>query len=526
MVFHGRANGRYRGPDRRGRNDGLRVPVAPSHVVVLTLAVSVGAGVPALFLIPRHPSAATVGTYGAIAASLLLVAAGCTRLVAWRVAGRAVLGWLGSAFVVLGIIILVSDGLSGLGVAPAMAVRPADSFVGSAVAGWLIWRGLTDAEVNAALSPLATLCWSGATGLLLMGLLNAAKVNELLPAWVTGNATSIALYSVSACIWAGAGLYGWRARARAAAAMTPWGAVVAGLLMLGFAARAFSPLSSLSTLASSACLFTGAALALAACIIRLQEILKSGDRAQRKLQIALITSLHQAANDRRGVEEWLHDVRNAVAGLQAADAVLRDELHADIRDRLALADAVTAELARLHALVDPVSQINISDIDLIGTLEPIVAAERALGADIDLALGPRAVRADGRALGRVVQNLLANARRYAPAAPVVITSTQVAGRVEISVRDHGPGMACTELAVAFERGVRGSEGAQAAGNGLGLYVARTLMRAMGGDIWAEHPGDGPGCRVVLSLPSSDLMLHRTHEPASWPPGRTRLHSVV
>lgn len=514
MVLQGETTGPYRGPDRRGRNDGALAPVAPSRVVTAALLVVLGAGSPALFLIPRHPGSATVGAYGAVAAALLFIVAGGLRLVAWKMAGRAVQGWLGSAFVALGLLLFVTDGLSSVGVAPLPQVKPADQLLTTAIAAWLVWRGTTDREVNAGLRPLVMLCWAAAAGLFLMGALNAAQINGLVPHWLTGTPASVSLNLGAAAVWTTVGIAGRRTIGARSPEASPWGLAVVGFLALGCALHAVSGGGWTATVGSAAFLYMAAAVGAGASICRLQELLRSGDRVQRTLQLALTQSLHQAATARQDLEEWLHDVRNAVAGLQAADAVLRDGFQEGLDGAPELADAVTAELARLHSLVDPARQLHITAVDLASTIQPLAAAERALGTDIRVHLSGGRALADRGALARVLQNVLTNARLYAPGAPVVVTAGQIGDRVEIVVHDRGPGIPPEERTAAFERGRRGTTSAGVPGNGLGLYVARTLMAGMGGELRLDAAG-GPGCRVLLSLPAAEPWRHQPEPATRW-----------
>ncbi len=99
----------------------------------------------------------------------------------------------------------------------------------------------------------------------------------------------------------------------------------------------------------------------------------------------------------------------------------------------------------------------------------------------------------------MLRNLLENARQYTPdGTPVEIEIGEPtpAGRVEIRVIDHGPGIPPDQREVIFDRFARGTSEAQdTRGYGLGLYLARELVRALGGDIWAASH-DGGACFVV------------------------------
>jgi len=111
---------------------------------------------------------------------------------------------------------------------------------------------------------------------------------------------------------------------------------------------------------------------------------------------------------------------------------------------------------------------------------------------------------------QVLWILLDNAVTYAPAGPVrVIIEARAAehpGRdttgmeLVVCVADEGPGVVVADRSRIFGRFERGSTAGAREGTGLGLYVARGLLRAMGGRVWLE-PGDGPGATFAFALPA-------------------------
>ena len=500
MGLQAGGDGPYCGPDRRRRNDGRVTSPPLARVLTLVAIVTIGAWLPALFLAPRHPSAADLGAYAAIAAGLGYATAGGCRLIVWKVTGRAVFGWLGPALVTFGVMIAVCDGLSTFGVGSVPSVRPLDGLLGGLLVGSLMCKGLVDHEVNARLRPFVTLAAALGGGLAAMGLLGVAQLNGLLPPWIAGRSAAVGFSAASAVVWLAVAALAFRAARRNRPGVAPWAAVAAGLLAASVGIRVLSPLPWASTVLSSAFLFSAAVLTLATSIHRVAQILAWEDKAQRRLQLALTASIYQTARDRRALDHWIHDLRNAVAGLQAADAVLRGGSGTRSATGHELADAITAELARLHAMVDPARQLDITEVDLAATLGPVVAAERARGMSVALRLLAQTVMADAPSVSRVVQNLLANARLYAPGTAVTVTALPRDRAVEISVQDGGPGIATAERSAVFEPGERGTASAGTDGNGLGLYVARTLVTAMGGSI-VVGSGEGPGCRMVITLPA-------------------------
>jgi signal transduction histidine kinase len=109
-------------------------------------------------------------------------------------------------------------------------------------------------------------------------------------------------------------------------------------------------------------------------------------------------------------------------------------------------------------------------------------------------------RGDFRRALQILVNLIGNAIRYAPRGSIVLVDLHVAGdRMAVSIGDEGRGIAPVDQARVFEKFQR-IDASEPGGNGLGLYIARRLARAMGGDLTlASMPGDG--ARFTLSLPA-------------------------
>jgi PAS domain S-box-containing protein len=126
------------------------------------------------------------------------------------------------------------------------------------------------------------------------------------------------------------------------------------------------------------------------------------------------------------------------------------------------------------------------------------------------------VWADRQALQQVLRNLLANAFKYAPLeTPVVVSAAQReetwgnsgATAVEICVQDAGPGIPPAEQALLFEKFVRLKRDLSGAvrGTGLGLYISKQLVEAMGGEMWVESSGrPGEGSRFCFTMCSSSV----------------------
>jgi len=109
---------------------------------------------------------------------------------------------------------------------------------------------------------------------------------------------------------------------------------------------------------------------------------------------------------------------------------------------------------------------------------------------------------DGDRVAQVLQNLLANAGKYAPAGSAILIRVEArADAALVSVIDEGTGIAPEELPRLFERFYRTESATRsgAEGLGLGLHICKQLVEAHGGQIWVES-ALGRGTSVFFTLP--------------------------
>jgi signal transduction histidine kinase len=103
------------------------------------------------------------------------------------------------------------------------------------------------------------------------------------------------------------------------------------------------------------------------------------------------------------------------------------------------------------------------------------------------------------ALARVLEN----AAQYSPGdAPIELEARVADEGLVVSVRDAGAGIPAGDLPHLFERFYRGEgAGARPSGTGMGLWIARSLLAAQGGRIWAENVPGG-GARFTMVVPAA------------------------
>lgn len=159
------------------------------------------------------------------------------------------------------------------------------------------------------------------------------------------------------------------------------------------------------------------------------------------------------------------------------------------------------ELARIEA---GAHRVELHPVDLAEVVGRLVAnhAPRARRKGIELVLADAAVPhvpGDRPQLERVLLNLLGNAIKYSPkGGRIVVRLAASDAEVTVAVEDTGPGIAAADLGGIFER-YRRAPATRVEGVGLGLFIARTIARAHGGDVGvASTPG--AGATFTLRLP--------------------------
>ena len=256
---------------------------------------------------------------------------------------------------------------------------------------------------------------------------------------------------------------------------------------------------------------------------------------------AMAARLEQADADARALEAarrdlvaWAsHDLRTPLASLRAMLDALADGVVSDPETVARYVQQSQIETARMSALIDDLFELAQIDAgrgsvalrceassltDLISdTLEAfsVRAKARRVSLTGTVAAGLDPVWMAPEKISRVLGNLVENAIRHTPPGGAIELEAALepgpgGGSVRVSVRDSGEGIPSRDLPRVFERFYRGdaartrAQGGDepqraSAGAGLGLAIARAVVEAHGGQIWAESE-PGRGARLQFRLP--------------------------
>ncbi|MBC7461130.1 MAG: HAMP domain-containing histidine kinase, partial [Thermoleophilia bacterium] len=150
-------------------------------------------------------------------------------------------------------------------------------------------------------------------------------------------------------------------------------------------------------------------------------------------------------------------------------------------------------------------EVHVSDVTVTPLLKAAVNRARDRGARRHITIGGEeglSVRADAEKLETVLANLVDNAARFSPDGGEVRVEVGSQGdRIRIGVHDSGRGIAPAEQQQLFTKFYISPGATGIAGSGLGLYISKGLVDAMGGKIWVSSQA-GSGSTFTVELPAS------------------------
>jgi signal transduction histidine kinase len=220
---------------------------------------------------------------------------------------------------------------------------------------------------------------------------------------------------------------------------------------------------------------------------------------------------------RRAASDMAHDLATPATVLESQLQAMVDGVVPADREQLerarSAASAMSGVIVQLRELVDAEAAALQQDRAPVAVATLVAEVERTLAPlfrerEVALVVTPIAedltVDADAGQLARALRNVVTNAAQHtSPRGTVTIGAERADGRALIRVRDEGSGIAAEDLPHIFERFYRAdrarAHGEPQAGSGIGLTIARELLRANGGDAWVEATGP-TGTSMVLGLP--------------------------
>lgn len=220
-----------------------------------------------------------------------------------------------------------------------------------------------------------------------------------------------------------------------------------------------------------------------------------------------------------------HQIKAPMAIIKGYVQLMAQEGYGKIsKEAKEITDQIKKMVDRLIGLVDKFLDLRkieegkmdyqFKDINIIDLIEDIIkelrilAIHKKLNLEFVAAAKEIKIKADEERLRQVIQNLIENAIKYTDKGFVKIdlrltTDDQRQENVLITISDSGKGISKELLPNLFQRFFRDSNCAgEISGAGLGLFIAKEIIKAHQGEIWAESEGEGRGSRFFVKLPKT------------------------
>ena len=214
-----------------------------------------------------------------------------------------------------------------------------------------------------------------------------------------------------------------------------------------------------------------------------------------------------------------HEFRTALVGISGFSEMIRDE-EVSVEEAKSYAADINKESERLNRMINDMLDLDRIEAGRLELHPQPVDINSLLGDAVDRARASSenhaivsqfdanrpTVHADPDRIEQVVANLLSNAIKYSPdGGEITVSSAASDGHVEVSVRDHGIGIAPEFIQHLFNRYERYEKtNNKILGTGLGLAIARQIVEMHGGKIWVEsQSGEGSDFHFTLPLGSPD-----------------------
>lgn len=223
---------------------------------------------------------------------------------------------------------------------------------------------------------------------------------------------------------------------------------------------------------------------------------------------------------RRDLIAWTsHDLRTPLTSIRAMIEALHDGMVSDPQSVQRYYKTIRSDIIALNTLIDDLFELAQLDAgglvmekerhslrDIISdSLESFqaLALQRQIRLTGDVLDGLDTVPLNAAKIGRVLFNLLSNALRYTPdGGEIRVRAWRTGSEALVTITDSGSGFEPQDLPRIFEQFYRGEEARSRStgGAGLGLAIARGIVAAHNGRIWAENDGESGGAVVGFALP--------------------------
>lgn len=233
------------------------------------------------------------------------------------------------------------------------------------------------------------------------------------------------------------------------------------------------------------------------------------DHMRREILKARTCEKEAIENNKTVIATLSHDIKTPIASIRAYAEGLEANMDSTAERRQRYLAIIMKKCDEVTKLTNDLFIHSLSDLDKLQIQsEPMEISdvirdtvEEMSGNRKDILIrgeiDKKCVIADRKRFEQVLENIINNARKYAPDKPMTLWTERKTSVYEIHIKDQGEGIPSEDLPFIFEKFYRGRNVGTEQGSGLGLYIVKYIMNQMNGEVLLKNHSDG--LEVILQI---------------------------
>lgn len=217
--------------------------------------------------------------------------------------------------------------------------------------------------------------------------------------------------------------------------------------------------------------------------------------------------LYAKKKEREAIEEnktiiasLSHDIKTPIASIRAYSEAMEANMDAQYERRERYAATIMRKCDEVTALVNDLVLHSLSELEKLEITMTGISLDQVIRQTVEELefdhlileepLPQMLVCGDAKRIAQILENLINNARKYAPGKPVKIFCEEKEDSYHVHVRDYGKGVAPEDLPFVTKKFYRGKNVGDMPGSGLGLYIVDYILKAMNGGLSVQNTEQG------------------------------------
>ena len=233
------------------------------------------------------------------------------------------------------------------------------------------------------------------------------------------------------------------------------------------------------------------------------------DHMRREIIKARSCEKEAINNNKTVIATLSHDIKTPIASIRAYSEALQANMDSNAERRERYLSVIMRKCDEVTALTNDLFLHSLSDLDKLQIKKEKIAIKPLIEKTInEMAVECSDLRISGNVISaelevdcnrfvQVLENIINNAKKYAPDTPVRLWTEKNAKNYEIHIKDGGKGIPDEDMPFVLEKFYRGKNVGNNQGSGLGLYIVNYVMKQMNGEIHLENKSDG--LEVILKF---------------------------